>query len=243
MKALSETSHPTEVVKEANKWGDNVGIISEEPIHKIIDYQFKNNFDLEFTSGTLGIEEALENLYYKIATDRHIYIGIESYHEKVAKENEWEYLSIQQAASEAGWELIHSEVTQNGDDKETTLDINEEKEDAEYDSYISVSTHRWHEINRGNKKWIVRAEGDELEGVSESDRILLYRGRVDSQQIDAEIECVNEYDDVGEIVTDVDHELIRPDSTADNIEDKIELSHSRDTDEHGYVAAKINTEK
>lgn len=239
--ALEKTESPEEVLASSVKWADNIGIISEEPLNEIIDFEYNNNIQTDFNSGTQSIDEALGNIHKKIATDRHIYIGTSDSHKKMAEKHGWEYLTIQDAASEADWEL--SENYTNPTQSTVISDIKEDKleEGTEYDHFFESTTHRWYEINRGNKTWLIRREDEEIneETVSENDVALIYRGLNETHQLEANVDEVRLYDTIEDIIDDIDYELIRPTSEEKNVIKKLIQSH-KIKDDDSFVAIKIS---
>lgn len=103
--ALSSLKDPREVMTGSYAWADNIGILTDEPIDEIIDFKTGYKIQTDFTSGARSLSESISDTFRMIATDRHIYVGTDNTHREVAEMNNWEYLSVEQAAKSAGWEM------------------------------------------------------------------------------------------------------------------------------------------
>lgn len=247
--SLSMTADPKRVINETKKWSESVGIISNEPLEEILDFVYNNNIQIDFHTGPHSFEETLKQIFFKIATDRHIFIGVDEQEEDLVAEYDWEHLTINEASEKADWEMKaehqwNKKEHEDSMSQEQTTDLNimneESKSDDEFDADLSVSTHRWHEINRENKKWIIRPTTNEISelDISEGDTLLLHRGISEQHQLMVSVKSVREFNDFNEIVDEIDTELIRPNIEEDNIVDVLEKTH-KTPDIDTYLAINI----
>jgi hypothetical protein len=103
--ALEALSDPAAVFTDARQWTEYVGVVSERPTYVVTNFTRKHRVRQDFFSGPRGVEESLESVHEQFDTDRHVYVGTDEDHRSAAAATDWEYLSVEEAAEAAGWEL------------------------------------------------------------------------------------------------------------------------------------------
>jgi len=103
--ALQRLAAPSAVFDDAREWTEYVGVISEEPTYVVTNFTRKRRIRQDFFSGPKGRQESLESVKNQFGTDRHVFVGVNDDDRKLADDADWEYQSIEDAASAAGWEL------------------------------------------------------------------------------------------------------------------------------------------
>ena len=118
--ALKRLADPEAVFADARTWSEYVGVVSDKPTYVVTNFTRKNRIRQDFFSGPRGKEESLDNVKRQFDTDRHVFVGVpDSDDPGVAESVDWEFLSIEQAAEAAEWELGDPEETRQqreGDD-------------------------------------------------------------------------------------------------------------------------------
>lgn len=119
LEALEHLTFPEAVFENARSWTRYVGVISEKPTYVVTNFTRKHRVRQDFFSGPRGREESLRAVKSQFDTDRHVFIGIDEEDEALAEKVDWEYLSVEDAAEAAGWELgsPESEITDLNDDQ------------------------------------------------------------------------------------------------------------------------------
>ncbi|WP_340098080.1 DUF7124 domain-containing protein [Salinibaculum salinum] len=120
LEALKQLSRPDVVFNDARQWSEYVGVISEKPTYVVTNFTRKHRIRQDFFSGPRGREESLDNVKEQFGTDRHVYVGTSDDDKAVAEASDWEYLSVEDAAEAAEWELgePESEVESSGDTRD-----------------------------------------------------------------------------------------------------------------------------
>lgn len=235
--AMQKLQDPSAVVENARKWSDNIGVITNEPEIDVTDFEYDHSINFDFTSGPRDIDGGLEKALLMMATDRHIFIGTNTQHENAAEAFDWEYLSVEEAAAAAEWELVNEvdDITYDGD----VFEI-EEQIEASTHVEIPMNTLRWHQVNRGEKHWVVKPVNDEFneETLTEDRVALLHRGVGESHQLWAVIQEVDVFDSAASIIDELSVEKVRPHSDQDNVVERIESTFG-DPDE--YIAVRVET--
>lgn len=119
LSALNVLHSPRDVITGSYAWADNIGILTDEPIDEVIDFKRGYRVQTDFTSGARTLSDSISDTFRMIATDRHIYVGTAESHREVAEMNNWEYLSVGQAAESAGWN-VNEQLVDNLDDGSPT---------------------------------------------------------------------------------------------------------------------------
>lgn len=106
--AMTRFADPSVVVAEATQWADWVGIVGDVGVHVVNKFQRDHHVDLDFFNGSgTGPGERLAEIDRRsmFFADRMVVVGVEGEDEDVAREADWEFVSLTTAADEAGWEL------------------------------------------------------------------------------------------------------------------------------------------
>lgn len=103
--ALRALADPNAVFTDARQWSAYVGVISDEPTYVVTNYTRKRRIRQDFFSGPKGKAESLQSVKQQFDTDRHVFIGTTESDRDIADETGWEYLSVEEAARAAEWEL------------------------------------------------------------------------------------------------------------------------------------------
>lgn len=224
LSALNALEHPRQVVTNSYSWADNIGILTDSPLDEVIDFKTGYNIQTDFTSGARSLGDSIKETFRMIATDRHIYVGIQGSHRDTAESHNWEYLSVRQAADSADWEindhvLANSETNSDESNQNSTgespdsvslSDIDES--DTTDTPEIRIATHQWHLVNRGEKTVVIHPTDDTLNpgSLQSHETIILSRGLADRHRISATITAVNCYAELDAVVDDTDMNRARP---------------------------------
>ncbi|POG54214.1 hypothetical protein AUR65_016280 [Haloferax marisrubri] len=106
--ALRQTREPQAVVVDARRWAQNVGLISTDfgAAHAFsAKYLVRRDFQVMPTASDL------RHLGSQYDTERHVLIGTTSNRPEYLPPQHWEYLSLADAATAAGWSLENPETT------------------------------------------------------------------------------------------------------------------------------------
>jgi hypothetical protein len=103
--ALRSLADPNAVFDDARGWTEYVGVLSDEPTYVVTNFTRKRRIRQDFFSGPRGVAESLDNVAAQFDTDRHVFVGTSEADRTLADEQDWEYLSVEEAAEFAGWEL------------------------------------------------------------------------------------------------------------------------------------------
>ena len=103
--ALERFTSPQAVIQDAREWTEYVGIISDRPTFAVTKFAREHNIRQDFFSGPRGRAESLEQVREQFKSDRYVYIGVSEEEAAVAEEAGWEYLSVEETAEAAEWDL------------------------------------------------------------------------------------------------------------------------------------------
>ncbi|SEA08397.1 hypothetical protein SAMN04488065_1750 [Haloplanus vescus] len=120
--ALKELADPNAVFDDARKWTEYVGVLSDEPTYVVTNFTRKRRLRQDFFSGPRGVEESLDGVAEQFETDRHVFIGTTEEDRATAEAHDWEYLSIEEAAEFAEWDLGETEDAEDPFEAETRDD-------------------------------------------------------------------------------------------------------------------------
>jgi hypothetical protein len=105
IEALKELSKPDEAVQDARTWSEYVGVLADEPTHVVTNFTRQHRIRQDFFSGPRGKGESLASVKAQFDTDRYVFIGTDEHDEQLADEYDWEFLSVEDAAEKADWQL------------------------------------------------------------------------------------------------------------------------------------------
>ncbi|WP_135535728.1 MULTISPECIES: hypothetical protein [Halostella] len=103
--ALQELASPSAVFDGARRWSKYVGVVSDKPTYVVTNFTRKERIRQDFFSGPRGKAESLESVREQFDTDRHVFVGATDEDRELAEEVDWEYLTVEDAAEAAGWDL------------------------------------------------------------------------------------------------------------------------------------------
>ncbi|MFD1633120.1 DUF7124 domain-containing protein [Haloplanus ruber] len=107
--ALEALADPNAVFDDARQWTEYVGVLSDEPTYVVTNFTRKRRIRQDFFSGPRGVRESLDNVADQFDTDRHVFVGTADEDRAAAEDHDWEYLSVEDAAEFAGWDLGEAE--------------------------------------------------------------------------------------------------------------------------------------
>ncbi|PSQ54593.1 hypothetical protein BRD12_01460 [Halobacteriales archaeon SW_12_67_38] len=90
LSALEALADPTEVVSDARRWTEYVGVISEQPTYVVTNFTRKHRIRQDFFSGPRGREESLDNVKRQFDTERHVFVGTNDADADLAEGVDWE---------------------------------------------------------------------------------------------------------------------------------------------------------
>ena len=111
--ALQELAGPSAVFDGARRWSKYVGVVSEKPTYVVTNFTRKERIRQDFFSGPRGKGESLESVREQFDTDRHVFVGTTDEDRDLADEVGWEYLSVEDAAAAAEWDLADEVETED----------------------------------------------------------------------------------------------------------------------------------
>ncbi|AKU09677.1 DUF7124 domain-containing protein [Haloferax gibbonsii] len=106
--ALRRTRDPQAVVADARRWAQYVGLLSTnlEAAHAFsATHLVRRDFQLRPTTSSF------RELSSRVETERHVLVGTASNRPAYLPSQHWEYLSLEAAATAAGWELEPPKTT------------------------------------------------------------------------------------------------------------------------------------
>ncbi|WP_324758929.1 DUF7124 domain-containing protein [Haloarcula sp. GH36] len=103
--ALKQLAYPDSVFNDARQWSEYVGVVSDQPTYVVTNFTRKHRVRQDFFSGPRSREESLTNVKEQFDTDRHVYVGTSDEDAALAERAGWEFLSVEDAATAAEWEL------------------------------------------------------------------------------------------------------------------------------------------
>ena len=122
LESLRALADPSAVFDNARQWTEYVGVLSDEPTYVVTNFTRKRRIRQDFFSGPRGVRESLNNVAAQFDTDRHVFVGTTEEDRAVAEAEDWEYLSVEEAAEFADWELAAATDDEDPFDAETRDD-------------------------------------------------------------------------------------------------------------------------
>jgi hypothetical protein len=105
LSALKALAKPGTAFAGARQWTEYVGVVSDEPTYVVTNFTRKRRIRQDFFSGPKSREDSLESVKGQFDTERHVFIGTSDEDRQLAEDVGWEYLSLEDAAENADWEL------------------------------------------------------------------------------------------------------------------------------------------
>ena len=102
--ALRRLAEPAAAVEDASRWTVEVGVAADghDELRAFLDHE---GVEPGFVSGERGLIGGLVAVRQRIPTDRHVFVGTTPEARATAEAVGWEYLDIEEAATEAEWDL------------------------------------------------------------------------------------------------------------------------------------------
>lgn len=120
--ALKALADPSAAVDSARGWSEYVGVVSEKPTYVVTNFTRKKRIRQDFFSGPRGKEESLENVKRQFDTERQVFVGTSEGDAALAEATGWEYLTVEQAAKAAGWDLAPDDEEPESEPEDTRED-------------------------------------------------------------------------------------------------------------------------
>lgn len=103
--ALERFADPEAVVADARRWSTRVGIVGDAAPDEVRSALERAGVDPDFVSGSKGRTGSLAAVRQRFPTDRYVVVGTDEDVRTTAQALGWEYLSLEEAAAKAEWEL------------------------------------------------------------------------------------------------------------------------------------------
>lgn len=103
--ALQQLADIETVIDDTNTWSTYIGIVSDDRLLETLELRDQHKLDTDFHHGHRDVETTLEEIHETMGTDRFILIAVGDAYEDVAEATDWEYQPLDEAATEADWEL------------------------------------------------------------------------------------------------------------------------------------------
>lgn len=103
--ALERLADPTGAVRNAREWSENIGVVSDGPPQQVSTFVDRNNVRADFTSGEGSVAGSLASVRQRFPTERHVFLGTDETDRALAQSLGWEYLSVDEAAAKADWQV------------------------------------------------------------------------------------------------------------------------------------------
>lgn len=108
--ALERLAEPAEVVADARRWSDHVGVAGDAPSTELTAAVDRLGLDPDFVS-RVGTAGSLAAIRQRFATERHVFVGTSDDDRGISEALGWEYLPVGDAAAKAGWTLADDSGT------------------------------------------------------------------------------------------------------------------------------------
>jgi len=105
LSALEELAKPGTAFAGARQWTEYVGVVSDEPTYVVTNFTRKRRIRQDFFSGPKSRKDSLESVKDQFDTERHVFVGTSDEDRQLAEDVGWEYLTLEDAAENADWEL------------------------------------------------------------------------------------------------------------------------------------------
>ncbi len=105
LSALKELAKPGTAFAGARQWTEYVGVVSDEPTYVVTNFTRKRRIRQDFFSGPKSRKDSLESVRDQFDTERHVFVGTSEADRQLAEDVGWEYLTLEDAAENADWEL------------------------------------------------------------------------------------------------------------------------------------------
>ena len=120
--AMRRLADPEFVLDDARQWAVEVGIVTDRPPHVLTKFQRDHHLRNDFPVEPAPAVETLEHMREHFDAVRYVHVGAGSADRERVEDAGWEYQSVAEAASAAGWELSQDdeeeEATASGPDRD-----------------------------------------------------------------------------------------------------------------------------
>lgn len=103
--ALRRVADPAAVVADAVQWSEHVGVVTDRAPHVLTKFTRDHGVTQDFSPDPVPAVETLEHMREHFDTGRYVHVGTKAEHQLRADTAGWEFLNIEEAANEAGWDL------------------------------------------------------------------------------------------------------------------------------------------
>lgn len=122
LEALRRVEEPAAVVADAARWSEHVGVVTDQPPHVLTKFTRNHAIEQDFSPEPAPAVVTLEHLHEHFDTGRYVHVGTSATHERRAETAGWEFLAVEAAAREAGWELDESSESTGSSRVDTSTD-------------------------------------------------------------------------------------------------------------------------
>jgi hypothetical protein len=106
LEALERLVQPGVAVSDAQEWSEHIGVVSEESFEEVRSFLDRHDVRADFTSGDGNLAGSLAVARQRFPTERHVFLGTGDADRELAQSLGWEYLDVDEAAGEAGWQVV-----------------------------------------------------------------------------------------------------------------------------------------
>lgn len=104
LSALDELAEPAAAVADAEAWAGHIGVVGPRDVD--VEAALENrDIEPDFRSDAGGKPGALAHVRQRVRAERYVYVGTTDEDRELAEALGWEYLSVEEAATEADWPL------------------------------------------------------------------------------------------------------------------------------------------
>jgi len=105
IEALERLDDIEAVFRDARRWSSFVGVISDRMAYQVVNYlRDRGVYDEDFFSRA-DKAHSLKHVKGQTGTERYVYVGCTDADADLARDHGWEFLSVEEAARAAAWDL------------------------------------------------------------------------------------------------------------------------------------------
>lgn len=109
LSAAERCAEPAAVVADARRWSRYVGVVANDPA-AVEDFVAEHDLTQDFALDD-DIWLAMEAIREATDTPRHVFVGTDAEHRRIADHLGWEFVHLHEAAEKAGWTLADREAS------------------------------------------------------------------------------------------------------------------------------------
>lgn len=108
--AVRRLADPGAAVADARRWSEQVGVIGDgaESVDDVEAFVDGIDADPDFVAGPSS--GSLASIRQRVHTDRHVVVGTGEDQRGIAAALGWEYLAVEEAATDADWDLADDDA-------------------------------------------------------------------------------------------------------------------------------------